>query len=104
MNLPAFTPSRPVAQRQPRERNRAYLDSFAGRACEACGLQDDTVVGAHVRFGVEGGMGYKPPDYLVVALCVKCHRDREANPGADWWMRVLKRMLKLRYQEWVMVR
>ena len=103
-DLPTYSPRRPVEQRQPRMKDRAYLDSFKGRECEACGVRNDTVVGAHVRTGLEGGMSRKPDDPLVVALCGRCHDGQSANPGAEWWMRVFKRMLKLRHKEWVMAR
>lgn len=103
-NIELFIPCRPVAQRQPRMENPAYLRSFKGRECEACGALDATVVGAHVREGMEGGMGLKPGDALVVALCAGCHREQGDHPGADWWMGVFKQMLRRRYMEWVLER
>lgn len=83
--------------KNPRVKDRAYLDGFRDTDCEACGANDGTVVGAHVRTGGEGGTGYKPHDYLTVGLCFDCHCEQEANPGPEWWMRVFKRMLKKRY-------
>ncbi len=102
-DLPTYSPRRPVAQRQPRERDPAYLRSFKDTACEACGVQDGTVVGAHYKVGWFG-YGYKSHDWMVIGLCAKCHRDQEANPGAEWWMRVLLRWRKLLYQAQVMAR
>lgn len=62
------------------------------------------MVGAHVRFGMEGGMGRKPDDWLVVALCGRCHMDQEGWPGPNFWQRVFKRMLRVRHHEWRMAR
>jgi hypothetical protein len=88
-------------QRQPRMDARRYLDSFAERACDACGALDGTIVPAHIRTGHEGGTGYKPDDDLVLALCFKCHGDQEATPGPWWWVEhVLKRIARNRYARW----
>lgn len=87
--------------KRPRIRDRRYLDSFAGRPCEACGRNDGTTIPAHVRAGHEGGTGLKPDDSLVVALCFTCHMDQEAHPGPEWWFEhVFKRMLRVRYNIW----
>lgn len=83
-----------------RVRDRAYLDTFAGQPCEACGATHG-VVGAHVRTGHEGGTSLKPSDDLVVALCFRCHQDQEATPGPEWWLEhVFKRGLRARYRLW----
>ncbi|RJO72885.1 MAG: hypothetical protein C4523_02625 [Myxococcales bacterium] len=84
-----------------RIRDRRYLDSFAGRECEACGRNDGTTIPAHVRAGHEGGQSLKPDDSLVVALCFTCHADQEANPGPEWWLeKIMKPMLRERYRKW----
>lgn len=83
-----------------RIRDRRYLDSFAGRACEACGGHHG-VIGAHVRTGQAGGASLKPSDHLVVALCHRCHADQEAAPGPEWWLEnVFKPLLRRRYAAW----
>lgn len=84
-----------------RIRDREYLDSFRDRACEACGIEDGTIVAAHVRAGHEGGTGYKPSDDLTVALCFACHQRQESEPGPEWWFKnVFKVWLRKKYQEW----
>lgn len=84
-----------------RPRDRRYLDSFRGRACEACGVQDDTIVPAHVRTGLNGGMGLRPPDSDVLALCFKCHSDFDQGGGAKWLVKhVLLPILRKRYARW----
>ena len=105
MDLPTYSPRRPVAQRQPRMKDRAYLNWVAAKGvCEACGVQDGTIVPAHYRPG-RLAMGMKPDDDLVAGLCRKCHDDESAHPGPAWWAEhVLTRIFKLRYQEWVMAR
>ena len=45
--------------REPPLRDRAYLDSFRDRACDACGALDGTVVAAHIRTGEHAGKGVK---------------------------------------------
>ena len=81
----------------PRLRDRKYLDSFEGRPCEACGIEDGTIVGAHLRAGLEGGTSLKPPDDLVAALCYRCH----LLDDTETWLRVLKNLLRERYQSWI---
>lgn len=83
-----------------RVRDRGYLDSMRGRPCLACGAQDETVVPAHVRTGHEGGTSLKPGDDLTAELCMRCHADQEANPGPEWWLLVLKQLLRERYRVW----
>jgi hypothetical protein len=82
-------------------RDDAYRRSFKGRSCEACGRWDETIVGAHVRVGHEGGVGLKPSDDLIIALCYQCHSEQEANPGARWWVEnLVKPQARRAYQEW----
>lgn len=86
----------------PRVEDEAYLRYRGTVDCEACGKPATTgmVVAAHVRAGNEGGAGYKPSDDLTVSLCDQCHADQEGHPGADWWLGVLKRILRRRYLTW----
>lgn len=86
-------------KRQPL-RDRRYLNSFCGRSCWNCGSGDDTVIGAHIRWGQEGGIGLKPSDDLTVPLCWRCHAEQEANPGPLWWAQMVKNMARLAYQQW----
>lgn len=87
--------------REPRERDRKYLDSYRDRSCDACGAMDGTIVGAHIRTGHEAGIGQKPDDALTLALCFRCHQAQEAEPGPRWWCEhVLKRIARNRYDRW----
>lgn len=87
--------------KQPKIVDKNYRTSFRGKQCEACGIQDDTIVGAHVRAGEYAGMGTKPSDDLIVALCFHCHAEQESEPGAMWWLNnILKPILRERYVRW----
>lgn len=88
-----------------RIRDDKYRDSFNGRACWNCGRShaDAGVVGAHIRWGHESGMGQKQ-DNLIVPLCFNCHtgpNGQEANPGPEWWAECLKNMARRLYGVWV---
>ena len=85
-----------------RMRDPDYLKSFKGAMCWHCGLKDDTVVGAHIRWGQEGGTGLKPDDNLTVPLCGRCHAKQESQPGPEFWADMLKRWARWRYEEWIM--
>lgn len=81
-------------------RDKKYLRGYHGARCIACGRQDDSVIGAHIRTGNEGGTGFKPSDDLTLPLCVSCHADQEAHPGPNWWIEnVLKAIARRRYVE-----
>ena len=69
-------------------RDRKYLDSFRGAACWACGAQDGTVVAAHIRHGMAGGMGLKPDDSLTHPLCGKCHAEQGKGEFEFWTLDV----------------
>ncbi len=70
---------RPVApgQRQPREKDAAYLDLVRALPCLRCGRSP--VQAAHVRMSANGeppvGMGTKPSDSRVLPVCQGCHLD-----------------------------
>lgn len=89
-----------LRQRQPPLRDPAYRKSFRGAACWNCGEADETVVGAHIRWGHEAGVGLKPSDDLIVALCFKCHAEQEANPGPEYWANMIKNMARRTYRLW----
>jgi hypothetical protein len=91
----------------PRVEDEAFLRSARHRDCERCGCPGSTgkVVACHVRAGHEGGTSYKPSDDLVVFMCSACHREQEAQEGADahirWWFEMIfKPMLRRRYRIW----
>ena len=94
----------------PRIKDLAYRKSFRGQPCEAsrngidlCGLRSvETVVGAHIRVGEYSGMGQKPSDDLILALCHDCHRDESDNPGAEWYLEnIVKPMARRRHRSWL---
>lgn len=84
-----------------RLRDKAYRKALHFMACVSCDVEDETVVGAHIRTGSAGGMGLKPSDDENLPLCAKCHEDQEANPGPEWWIEnVLKPLARKRYIIW----
>ena len=93
-------PTPPPRQREPRARDRKYLDSFRDTACEACGANDGTVVPAHMTIGW-GRRSEKPHDYLVAGLCFACHGIAD---GGNWterarlWLEVLRTLMRKRYE------
>lgn len=94
----------PPAQKQQRLIDKKYRRSFKDQACEVCGAQDGTVVGAHCRINAFI-MGGKPDDALIVPLCAECHREEGAakkdGDNATWWVnKILKPILWQRYLQW----
>jgi len=87
--------------KQPRMKNRKYLDSYQSAECVVCG-NNYGVIGAHIRTGHEGGTGRKPDDDLTLPLCFEHHQQQEASPGPKWWLdNIVKPMARQRYQEWL---
>ena len=56
--------------------------------CFACGAEDGTVVGAHVRIGSLAGVGRKPSDNLIVPLCYRCHSQQHEHGELSFWVDV----------------
>lgn len=83
-------------------RDRRWLDAHEHFECMCCGRSGDgSIIAAHIRAGLSGGVSYKPSDDLVVPLCAGCHADQEANPGAEWWLQmILKPLMRQRYMNW----
>lgn len=93
-------------------RDRKYLDSYRDAACIVCGRRgQDDVVGAHIRWGQEGGVGLKPGDDLTLPLCGSCHGEQhEIGEKLFWCLRLsrstrltmlaLKALARERYREW----
>ena len=92
----------------------SYLKSFAGAPCYACGVEDGTIVPAHIRHGFFG-IGAKPGDDLALPLCGKCHaKQHHIGEAVFWWavyggdkyMRrrdavdMAKCVARLRYAKW----
>lgn len=84
-----------------RLRDKKYREALHFQPCAACGTEDNTVVGAHIRTGHGGGTSLKPADDENLPLCFVCHANQEANPGPAWWVEnVLKRWARTRYMNW----
>jgi hypothetical protein len=82
----------------PRIRDRKWLDTFEHKECWNCGKEPEgDVVGAHIRWGHEGGGSLKPSDDLVIPLCFKCH---QGEPPAEFWANVLKNLARRAYARW----
>ena len=69
-----------AGQREPRERNNAYLQFIRRQPCQSCGATQ-RIHAAHVRSGYPEagwrptGMQEKPSDFRTLPLCVDCHID-----------------------------
>jgi len=66
--------TRPVNPRRAimtEKQERDYMNTFKGGVCEACGINDGTIVPAHMNMGL-GGTGYRAKG-IVGGLCVRCH-------------------------------
>lgn len=91
--------------RQPRMEARTYLDSFAEKACDACGAMDGTIVPAHIRL-LHFGKGVKPDDWQAIPLCMRCHdefdgRGKREGQSWEWLLRnILFPILQRRYARW----
>jgi hypothetical protein len=83
-----------------RIRDRKWLDTFEHKECMNCGKSDGTTVGAHIRWGLLGGVSLKPSDDCVAALCHACHVDQEASPGPEWWARCFLNYCRRLYARW----
>ena len=55
-------------------RSRKLLDLARGQTCQACGIEDGTIVAAHSNQSRHGkGMHNKSHDCFIAWLCYKCH-------------------------------
>jgi hypothetical protein len=79
-----------VEQRQPRERDQAYLDYIRQLPCCICG-DNTSVEAAHLRVGSinhdkrETGMGEKSSDKWAVPLCGRHHREQHSMNELEFW-------------------
>jgi hypothetical protein len=63
-------------------RSPKLLKACRDLPCAHCGTEDGTVVAAHSNQLAHGkGRGMKAPDYMVAALCFRCHT--ELDQGKD---------------------
>lgn len=57
-------------------RNKKLLEIVRQFPCQACGIDDGTVVGAHSNQLRDGkGRGIKCSDAMIAALCYNCHME-----------------------------
>ena len=57
-------------------RSERLLKACRDLSCQNCGAEDGTVVAAHSNQLAHGkGRGMKAPDYMVAALCFRCHSE-----------------------------
>lgn len=64
--------------KQPKVRDRKYLDSARDRACLICGIRGD-VVFHHLRLSDKAGTGTKACDDEVLNLCHRHHLEIHQN-------------------------
>jgi hypothetical protein len=79
-----------LRQRQPRERNRAYLNFIRQQRCCVCG-DNTTVEAAHLRTGSvnhgkeAAGMAQKSSDIWALPLCGRHHREQHSMGEMQFW-------------------
>jgi hypothetical protein len=81
--------------RQPRVRDRAYLDWIKQLPCLACAVEGRTTYGvdpAHIRHAFPGwtpiGAGEKPDDRKSAPLCRSHHDEQHSMSERVWWARL----------------
>ena len=88
-------------------RSREYLQAALGADCLHCGERDGTVVACHLRLKGFCGTGTKPPDFMTLQLCARCHDKLDGRAQPSWqhdWehqLRLLCRTLERRFSEGV---
>jgi len=89
-----------------RLRDRQYLASYNGAQCFTCGIQDGTIVGAHIRTGSYCGVASKPDDDLTMPSCSKCHAEQHRIGEEEFWKKhghtiaQIKEIARERYRKW----
>lgn len=85
----------PLPRKLPKERKRAtrwrspaHCNHVRAHACSIEGCAGRPIEAAHVRRGSGAGIGQKPDDWRVVALC-KDHHSRQHEVGEDTFWRGL---------------
>jgi len=75
--------------------NAKYQASHHDQPCVFCGIQNETVVGHHVRIKGTCGTGIKPSDFQVIAVCsadhAHCHSglhsiERQTEKMLQYWL------------------
>lgn len=93
-----------LRQREPRERNEAFLAFVRTHACVSCGEPAPSQA-AHVRYSdaahgrTNPGVGCKPSDRFCVPLCPTCHTDgngaQHRTGERRFWLRAGKDPFKI---------
>ena len=87
-------------------RDRKYLDLVRGEPCIITG--ETPCDPAHIRYGLGGGMGLKPPDNRVLPVVHQLHQRQhqigeirfwveQATEHPDFLMRILIELAEFRY-------
>jgi hypothetical protein len=73
-------------------RNKKLLEVVRESPCQHCGTEDGTVCAAHANTAAAGkGMGIKAHDYMIAALCFRCHmsldqgKDMTKDERVEMW-------------------
>lgn len=86
-------------------RNKKLLEVVRESPCQHCGVEDGTVCAAHANTAAAGkGMGIKAHDYMIAALCFRCHhaldqgREMTKDERAEMWQNAHKGTLAWLFQ------
>ena len=63
-------------------------DEARGKDCQACGINDGTIVLAHLPYR-NSGVSLKCPDYVGAWLCSACHTYADGDGRMDFQFRYL---------------
>lgn len=86
-------------------RNKKLLEIVRQFPCQACGIDDGTVVGAHSNQLRDGkGRGIKAHDYRIASLCFKCHSELDQGikmskvERVEFWEEAHRRTIALLFE------
>ena len=86
-------------------RNKKLLEIVRQFPCQACGIDDGTVVGAHSNQLRDGkGRGIKSHDYRIASLCFKCHSELDQGikmskvERVEFWEEAHRRTIALLFE------
>lgn len=86
-------------------RNKRLLEIARVFPCQACGIDDGTVVAAHSNQLRDGkGKGIKAHDYRIASLCFKCHSELDQgskmskSERVEFWEEAHRRTIALLFE------
>lgn len=91
-------------------RSPALRESAKNQSCVACGVDDGTIVSAHLAIAgiADRGTGYKCDDFWIAHLCARCHTaadSGEYQQDVFWRAQMVARTLRrLFHQGWLIAR